>query len=454
MKHYANEPPRTSSAPSAAVQQVRSPDRGTAQVVGRTVAVDPRVGADDGRELREYGQAVHRVQRVRWLWLPLAIFASSRVITSIFMSWAGRSQIGTGRLQGSDPLRGYFVYAPQPPDPGLLGLATNWDGQWYELIATEGYTPASTDASVVQVHAWNFPPLYPSFVGGLMDVTGWDFALSSVVASLVLGAVAMVLLYRLAEPRLGAVGAAGLVALTACFVSAPLYQAAYSESAALLLIAWNLLCLRSRRYWWALLPLVLLSMTRLITPPLAVVALVLLWRRRKEPGALRPWEVAALITYVIVSMAGVWLWSTLSLALGGPAGSGRAGTMVQGFHWGWFGDFASVSPWLLLLPLTLAMLLTRIAWSEWRNWGPEMSAWAAAYPVYVLTVTPFVTGFIRYYMLAFPLSLALVGNKTVSSRRRILTITIGCLISLVLQLLWIRYSFVVDPDPNRPTITP
>ena len=390
----------------------------------------------------------------RWLWLPLAVFAGTRVVTSILLTWAGRRQVGTAQLADSDPLRGYFVYSPQPPDPGLLGLATNWDGQWYQFIATEGYAAASSDPSAVAVHAWNFPPLYPWSVGALMDVTGWSFPLSAVLTSLVLGGVAMILLYRLVEPRLGAAGAAGLVALTGCFVTSPLYQSAYTESAALLLIAWNLLCLTSRRYWWALLPLVLLALTRLITPPLAAVALVHIWTRSRQRDTIRPSEWAAITTYVVLSLGGVWLWSALSLAVGGPSGSGRAGTMATQFNWGWFGNFASVSPWLALLPLMMAALLTRIAWSEWRNWGPEMSAWAAAYPIYVLTVTPFVTGFIRYFMLAFPLSLALVGDGRVSTRRRLVTIGIGCLGSLVLQLLWIRYSFIVAPDPSRPTITP
>ena len=46
------------------------------------------------------------------------------------------------------------------------------------------------------------------------------------------------------------------------FISAPIMQATYTESLALLLVVVNLMLIRARRYWWTAVALVLLALTR------------------------------------------------------------------------------------------------------------------------------------------------------------------------------------------------
>ena len=254
----------------------------------------------------------------------------------------------------------------------------------------------------------------------------------------------MVLLYRLAEPHVGTIGAAGVVALTCCFPSAPLLlQVAYSESFGLLLVIWSLSALSKRRYWWALAPLVLLTFTRLITPPLAFVAVFHVWvRRRRLNEAISRSEWLALAVYVVVALAGVGFWSAIAGALGGGTGASRAGNQASRFGLGWFSASFDAAPYMVLLPVLLAVLVCRIALSEWRTWGAEMSPWAAAYPCYLLLVTPPTTGLVRYLLLAFPLALGLVGREGQSTRRRVTVIGIGCLLLTLAQVAWLRLFFV------------
>jgi len=121
---------------------------------------------------------------------------------------------------------------------------------------------------------------------------------------------------------------------------------------------------------------------------------------------------------------------------------------------GWFGAFFRTSPLLALLPVGFALLLVRIAWSERRTWGLELSAWAATYPVFVMMVTAPMTGFLRYLMLAFPFGLAWVGRPHQSTRTRVAWIAAGCLVMLAAQVLWVRYFWVIDLTGGRFPIMP
>jgi hypothetical protein len=96
----------------------------------------------------------------------------------------------------------------------------------------------------------------------------------------------------------------------------------------------------------------------------------------------------------------------------------------------------------------------RLAWAERGRLGPELATWAAVYPVFVLAATPPTPGFLRYFMFAFPFGVAAVGPKDARRSRRLLGVLLTCAVMLVLQYLWVRYSFVVDPDPSRPVLNP
>ncbi|MBA2462324.1 MAG: hypothetical protein H0V45_11260, partial [Actinobacteria bacterium] len=94
-----------------------------------------------------------------------------------------------------------------------IDVWARWDSDWYLRIAAEGYSesPSSTAA---------FFPLYPGLVALLGRAFAGHYVLAGVVVSLAACAVAFLLLYRLALPRVGEEGARRAVLYLAIFPTA------------------------------------------------------------------------------------------------------------------------------------------------------------------------------------------------------------------------------------------
>ena len=73
------------------------------------------------------------------IWLPLTIFILARIYGFVIIAFASRYQVA---LPSPDH-PGIYQFSAHPDSPGYLGLITNWDGQWFERIATNGYHPVS-----------------------------------------------------------------------------------------------------------------------------------------------------------------------------------------------------------------------------------------------------------------------------------------------------------------------
>lgn len=395
-----------------------------------------------------------RLATSHWLWIPLTIFVITKAYGALLLSWGSGFQDETSRLTDLDPMSSYYVQTPMPSDPGILGVSTNWDGQWYRGIAENGYVPADRNSSTETGWAWAFPPLYPKAVWLLMQITGWGFPLAAVVISTLAGALAMVLMYRLAVPHVGRFSASAMVAMTCCFVTAPLYQVAYSESLGLLFVLWALLLIERQRLWWALVPVMLLNLTRLIAPPLALVALAgfLVRRVRREP--LPTASPTALVAFMLCSIGGVFVWSNVADILGGGLGASRPGVQADVAPMGWFGFFFMASPATVILPLAFAATLVWIGWRNRSRWGVEMSVWATGYPLFVMTVTPATTGLLRYMMLAFPLGLLAAGRSSWPRWSRLALGATVAILFLSAQAWWVRYAFVYDITGGRLPIMP
>ena len=119
-------------------------------------------------------------------------------------------------------ISGYYVHSPMQASPGYLSVITNWDGQWYESIAEEGYrSPAADDPQAASARwAWAFLPLFPLTCRAVMQLTGLSFSVAATAINLVAGAVAVILLHRLLEQQGGRVLAVCGVSLVCCFVPA------------------------------------------------------------------------------------------------------------------------------------------------------------------------------------------------------------------------------------------
>jgi hypothetical protein len=151
-----------------------------------------------------------------------------------------------------------------------------WDSVFFVRIAEHGYDGTSAA----------FYPLYPGLVAVLGRAFFGHYVLAGIVVSLLAALGAFVLLYRVAEERLGADGAQRTVLYLAIFPMALFLQAVYSESLYLLLVLGAFVLAERGRFGWAGLVTGLAILTRatgvVLLPALAVVA----WRARKRRQAL------------------------------------------------------------------------------------------------------------------------------------------------------------------------
>jgi hypothetical protein len=393
------------------------------------------------------------------IWLPLAIFALTRLYGFVIIAFASRHQVA---LPSPDH-PGIYQFTPHPDSPGYLGLITNWDGQWFERIATNGYhLPAAGDPHGKDaLWAFAFLPVFPTVVGAMMTVTGLSFGVCVTIVNLVAGGAAMVVMFVLVERTAGRLAAGAAVLFTNCFVAAPLFQAAYSESIALLLVCTALLLIARRRYGWATAAVVLLSLTRLVTPPLAVVVIVhafVRYRgRAKDP--IRRGEVAGMVVLAVASAVSVSLWSTITNAITSGvkatgADRGSVSNAVVAGRFGWFTNAYEHIGWIGVIGLALLVVLFAVAGVSrlTRTWGLEVRTWFAIYPIYLLSVAGVHAGMFRYLLLAFPLALLMIGSPEPGSipRKRAALVVAVSVISLALQVPWVSHALVVTALAGKP----
>jgi hypothetical protein len=393
------------------------------------------------------------------IWLPLAIFALTRFYDFVVISLAARQQVALP----SPEHPGIYQFSAHPASPGYLGLITNWDGQWYQRIATLGYHLPGTVGSGAKDTLWTyaFLPGFPTVVGAMMAATGLSFAVCVTIVNLLAGGAAMVVMFALLERTAGRFVAGAAVLLTCCSVAAPLFQAAYSESIALLLVCTVLLLVAQRRYAWAVPVVVLLSLTRLVTPPVAAVVMIHIGLRvrHRAQDPIRGVEAFWMAVLAVVATASVSLWSTITSALNSEAtdtgaNRGNVSDAVAVGRFGWFTNSYEHIGWIGVIGLALlVVLLVALALSPLtRTWGLEVRTWFAIYPIFLLFVAGVHTGMFRYLLLAFPVPLLLVASPRPDTipRRRAALVVIVSVIGLALQIPWVTHALVVTQLAGKP----
>ena len=173
------------------------------------------------------------------------------------------------------------------PGTGVLKVLTDtWDSDWYLAIARDGYPsviPAG-EGNAAQ-SPLGFFPLYPLVARAADAVLPGDLRIAAVVVNLVAGAVATVLVWRLADVLFGRDTADRTAFLFAFFPGSYALSLAYSEALFIALAAGCLLLLHRRRWWWAALVGGIGSAARPTGYALAVCcafAVVLHWRRTRQ----------------------------------------------------------------------------------------------------------------------------------------------------------------------------
>jgi hypothetical protein len=385
--------------------------------------------------------------------LALGVYAITRVIDAVIIIAAARGQVPNMWTS---------------PHPGYFDLGVQWDGSWYRQIALHGYPSVLPhDANgALQQNAWGFSPAYPYLVRGVMGLTGLSFPVAGSMTSLVLGGLAIVVVYQLfvryVDKRAAVVG----IVLVTTLPCSPVLQICYTESLALLVLATSLLLLVQRRYALAVPVVILLSLTRPVELPFALVVLVHLvvrWRRRAVdpfPG----YEAVSIIGLGLVAFVSAWLWPAIAWHVTGirsaytdTMGTWRTSGHVEYFHAWWF-----ISTYLLHTKThaiaglaALALVLVAAAIGPWaRPLGAELRAWCLAYPAYLAAVLEPWTSVFRYVLLLFPLAMIGLGTKRPLPARvnpvRAGILTVLVLAFLVGQVIWVYWLLKFVPPTDYP----
>jgi hypothetical protein len=386
---------------------------------------------------------------------PLAIYLITRLMTvAVVMAAAA------GRVVPLESLPGYHAYHVAPLPPDYSAVMTSWDGQWYWDIAENGYPGSSLgpDGQPAQT-SLAFFPLFPLLVRAAMYLTGAAFDLVAPSVSLVVGAAATLVVFRLVEACADRRRALAVVALLCTFASAPVLQAAYTESLALLLVAASLLLLRNQRYLWCCIPVILMGLTRNVALVFAlVVAVHWIWRVSSRQGlrnATRPVPHTRLAVLFATSLFAAVLWPITTALLTREvdaytntlkAWPGFSGSVLKPPLAG----LLSSSPYLSVAALAaLAGLYVAIRLLPGRRrFGPELTAWAAFYPLYILTVSSATFSVVRYLLFAFPLALVWMPetDDVQQHRRQRAVVASLVVLGLLAQWLWVSKLLVFAGD--------
>ena len=320
-------------------------------------------------------------------------------------------------------------------DPAVtrdLGLLTDvwarWDSVWFLRIAEEGYGSVERAAAA-------FYPGYPAAVGLLGRLFGGHYVTAGIVVSLAAALGAYVLLYRLAEGRLGAEGARRAVLYLALFPMAFFLQAVYSEALFLLFTLAAFLAAERGRFLGAGVLTGLALLTRpagfALLPALALLA----WREPRRGRALASLAAAPALfalyplylwrevgdPWAFMRAQGIW---TRHLSPAGPLGG-----IWDGLRAGWAGlrQLASGSDshvyWSAvqnsdpdrvaalnlqgLAFLALFILLTAVAWREFGAPYGLFCAASLAIPLSVPSERWPLLSLPRFGLVVFPFFLAL-----------------------------------------------
>jgi hypothetical protein len=354
-------------------------------------------------------------------------------------------------------------------DPSLthdLGAVTDvwarWDSVWFLRIAQHGYDAASGAASA-------FYPLYPGAVGALGRAFFGHYVLAGILVSLAAAFGSFLLLYRLAEERLGADGGRRAVLYLAVFPFALFLQAVYSESLYLLLTLAAFALAERRRF----LPAGVAGGLALLTRPTGAALLpalaLLAWRERERVRALASLAVAPLLfaaypLYLWQAEGDPWafvhaqrIWSR-HLSPAGPLGgiwdglrAGWAGVeqLASGSHthvyWSAVQDTDPIRAATLNLEnlafLVLFVVLTVVAW---RRFGAPYGLFAAlslAIPLSVPSERWPLLSIPRFGLTIFPLflALALIGGRP---RAHTAIVAISSLLLGVAVVQWALWQWV------------
>lgn len=375
---------------------------------------------------------------------PLAVYAVSRLLDALLIWWLTRDQVA----MPAPGYTGYHVAAPTPANPDYWTATTQWDGQWYRSVVQDGYPvplPHGADGAVER-STWAFYPAYPMLVRALMGLTRMPFEVLAPLTSTVAGAIAMCLLYRLLLETGGRFVARATVAGLCTYAASPVFQVAYPESLALLLVLACLLLARRGRWGWFAVAATALALTRPLAAPLgAAVALsgLVRWPGTADPRADGP-SRRSLVIAGVAAMALTGLWPGIAGIRTGEWDAYFATSRA------WTPGLGSVFPgvivwWQSLGALGVALLVALVApllAVPFRRgaaaWGDGLRGWMFAYTGYLLATTVPGPSHVRYYAVV---AMWPFVERVPPERRRRQLVMVGLAVGggILAQILWLRF---------------
>ncbi|STD10303.1 Predicted integral membrane protein [Dermatophilus congolensis] len=409
----------------------------------------------------------------------VGVYVIARLISAIMLIVTGHHQVDVVWFEN---------------ETGYLRMTVLWDAFWYRQIVEDGYPsviPRDPWTGKPWQNAWAFYPMFPMLTRGIMAITGGSFALVGSTLSLVVGGAASVVIGFFLRSKVGPlVALAGVTVWSTCITSVTL-QVAYTESLGTLVLTLGLMALDRRKWVWAGTVAVVSGLTRVVTLPLGLVALICViarWRERNTPGKeiSRGEYVAMLWSLVGCGLSG-WLWPAI-VWMGTGEITGYTDTMTA---WRAYDDIYPIVPWwdwvsrtiTDFAPLT-AIIMVGIfvaAWSiglgPWgRGMGLALRSWCFAYPLYLWGVMDPTTSIFRYAVMMFAWVIPMLGagwgkpgedpleshTDTVTwwkwtfkrprlTKRRLLTLTaVWVVFGLLSQAWWIWDIWQFTPPADNP----
>jgi hypothetical protein len=310
-----------------------------------------------------------------------------------------------------------------------------------------------TDDGHTGENAWAFMPVYPLVVRALMVLTGAEWALAAVAVSVLAGAGAALVTYRLLRTHLDASTALFGVVLFCVAPLAPMFQVAYAESLHLLLLSTALLLLVRRRYGLLVPVVIVMGFTR---PSALAFALLLglhlvvrLVTRTREP--FRRGELPTLIAAVAVSGTVGLAWPAAAWVVTGDVAAYTDTELAwrsayigyqhlvpftpwfQGFEW-WFGRPVGWAAVVVLVVAFAGALVSRPV----KALGVDIRLWLVSYALYLLAVFFPQSSTFRLLVPLFPL----VGALAVP-RSRLYRVAV-VVAAIALQWVWLLVAWRVE----------
>lgn len=389
---------------------------------------------------------LHQLVREHTGWAIVAVYASSRLVTLGFLTIAAHLASPLSRFGAGDSVARFI---------------TAWDGQWYWLIAWQGYPttlPLSETGEVVE-NAWAFMPVY-AWIANAVGLPFGSFGVGATLVSLLSGLGACFALYWLLTARVSKRVAFGAVVFFANSPLAALFHIAYAESLFMMMLLLALGCVVRRKWGWLYLLIPVMGFTRPgILPFALMLGLYGVWRfvrRRTDP--LRVREVAHVVVLGLLATIVGFSWQVIVGVMTGDMGAYLATELS--WRRNWLPDsspfFIPFDGWVLGLNFWMAHFQI-VPWIGWigfvvflvgaiffvvrarvfRALGVEIRLWLASYSLYLLAVFFPQSSLLR---LLLPLSPAWGAVAGIRSRWVRLAVLVGC---LAYQFVWIYNVFAV-----------